>query len=220
MTAFRFAVLISLAFAATAAQAQTTNSQTTDSTETTDSETVVATPHPAAVPVPTAATTKPASSGKALTTDEQITAWVRDAPQLNHAAPAGDGDTNLQADGTPAPRQVHGSAGVSVGSNGYSSAYVSSLIPVGKDSTLGIAVAQSNWGGTTVDHGRYRLPKGRSQSVAVSLQLGGANETTPDGCPGFMDGGRYVEPVWWSRLHPDAPCVTETDTHTETTYGQ
>ena len=213
MTAFRFAALISLAFVATAAQAQTT-----DSTTTSDSETVVATPHPAAVPVPTATTAKPASSGKAMTTDEQIQAWVRDAPQLDHA-PAGNSD-NLQADGTPAPRQIHGSAGVAVGSNGYSSAYVSSLIPVGKDSTLGIAVAQSNWGGTTVDHGKYRLPKGRSQSVAVSLQIGNGNGTVPDGCPGFMDGGRYVEPVWWSRLHPDEPCVTETDTHTETDYGQ
>lgn len=213
MTAFRFAVLISLAFAATAAQAQTT-----DSTATTDSETVVATPHPAAVPVPTATTAKP-TSGKAMTTDEQIQAWVRDAPQLDHTPAANSGDA-LQADGTPAPRQIHGSAGVAVGSNGYSSAYVSSLIPIGKDSTLGIAVAQSNWGGNTVDHGKYRLPKGRSQSVAVSLQLGNGNGTVPDGCPGFMDGGRYVEPVWWSRLHPDEPCVTETDTHTETTYGQ
>ncbi len=221
MTAFRFAALISLAFVATAAQAQTTDSQTTNSTTTTDSEMVVATPHPAAVPVPTATPTsnKATTAGKPMTTDEQITAWVHDAPKLDHAAPADDGET-LQADGTPAPRQIHGSAGVSVGSNGYSSAYVSSLIPVGKDSTLGIAVAQSNWGGTTVDHGKYRLPKGRSQSVAVSLQIGNGNGTVPDGCPGFMDGGRYVEPVWWSRLHPDEPCVTETDTHTETTYGQ
>ena len=216
MTAFRFAALISLAFVATAAQAQTTDSTTT----TTDSEMVVATPHAAAVPAATAttSTTKPTDS-KPMTTDEQITAWVRDAPQLDHTPPAGSAD-NLQADGTPAPRQIHGSAGVSVGSNGYSSAYVSSLIPVGKDSTLGIAVAQSNWGGTTVDHGKYRLPKGRSQSVAVSLQIGNGNGTVPDGCPGFMDGGRYVEPVWWSRLHPDQSCVTETDAHTETTYGQ
>ena len=211
MTVLRFAVLFSLAFAATAAQAQTTDSTTSDS------ETVIATPHPAAVPAPGATAPKPASDSKAMTTDEQIQAWVRDAPQIDHAPPSGDADT-LQADGTPAPRQIHGSAGVAIGSNGYSSAYVSSLIPVGKDSTLGIAVAQSNWGGTTVDHGKYRLPKGRSQSVAVSLQLGNGNAAVPDGCPGFMDGGRYVEPVWWSRLHPDEPCITETDTHTETDY--
>ena len=214
MTAFRFAALISLAFVATAAQAQTT-----DSTTTSDSETVVATPHPAAVPVPTATTAKPASSGKAMTTDEQIQAWVRDAPQLDHA-PAGNSD-NLQADGTPAPRQIHGSAGVAVGSNGYSSAYVSSLIPIGKDSTLGLAVSQTDYGGGTLDHGRIRLPKGRSQSVAVSLQLGNAQGDVPADCPGFMDGGRYIEPVWVSRLHPDMACTTETEKHAETdTTGQ
>jgi len=205
MTMFRTAMLMGLALAASSAHAQTTDSGTTSD------EMVVATPHPAAVPtVP--ATTKSGADSKPLTTDEQIKAWVADAPRLNREPLAG------QADGAPAPRQVHGSAGVAVGSNGYSSAYVSSLIPVGKDSTLGIAVAQSNWGGTAVDHGRYRLPKGRSQSVAVSLQVGNGNDQVPEGCPGFMDGGRYVEPVWWSRLHPDQTCTTETDVHSETDY--
>ena len=211
MTAFRFVVLMSLAFAATAAQAQTT-----DSTTSTD-ELVVATPHPAAVPTAVAAPAKAAGNTKPMTTDEQVTAWLADAPKLDHAAPAGDADTS----GDPlAPRQIHGSAGVAIGSNGYSSAYVSSLIPVGKDSTLGIAVSQADWGGTTVDHGRYRLPKGRSQSLAVSLQIGNGQGRVPDGCPGFVDGGRYVEPVWWSRLHPDQECTSETDLHNETYPGQ
>jgi len=204
MTTFRIVLLMGLAFAASSAGAQTTDSPTTSD------EMVVATPHPAAVPTVTAAA-KTTTDKKPLTTDDQIKAWIADAPRLEREP------LTSRADGA-VPRQVHGSAGVAVGSNGYSSAYASSLIPVGKDSTLGIAVAQSNWGGTTVDHGRYRLPKGRSQSVAVSLQVGNGNETVPDGCPGFMDGGRYVEPVWWSRLHPDQTCTTETDVHSEMDY--
>ncbi len=204
MTTLRIVMMMGLALAASSARAQTTDSATASD------EMVVATPHPAAVPTATAAA-KTTTDSKPLTTDEQVKAWIADAPKLDR-----EPLTN-QADAT-APRQVHGSAGVSVGSNGYSSAYVSSLIPIGKDSTLGIAVEQANWGGTTVDHGRYRLPKGRSQSVAVSLQVGNGNETVPNGCPGFMDGGRYVEPVWWSRLHPDQTCTTETDIHNETDY--
>jgi len=208
MTAFRFALVMGLGLAAFGA-ASGVLAQTTDSTTTSD-EMVVATPHPAAVPA-VAPATKTSTGSKPLTTDEQVKAWLSDAPKLDRDPLAS------RADGS-APRQVHGSAGVAVGSNGYSSAYASSLFPVGKDSTLGIAVAQSNWGGTTVDHGRYRLPKSRSQSVAVSLQVGKGNETVPDGCPGFMDGGRYVEPVWWSRLHPDQTCTSETDVHDETDY--
>jgi len=208
----RVVPVIALALIASTAHAQTQASAQTSAND----EMVVGTPASAPPPA-TADAAKTTGTSKPLTTDEQIKAWVADAPKLDHVAPASDTDAN-------APRQIHGSAGVAVGSNGYSSAYVSTLIPVGKDSTLGIAVSQADYGGNTVDHGRYRLPKGRSQSVAVSLQLGNGQGTVPDGCPGFMDGGRYVEPVWVSRLHPDQSCLTgtdtETDTHSETTPGQ
>ena len=208
----RVVPVIALALIASAAHGQTQAPAQTSAGD----EMVVGTPA-SAPPAATTDTAKPASASKPLTTDEQIKAWVTDAPKLDHVAPASDTDAN-------APRQIHGSAGVAVGSNGYSSAYVSSLIPIGKDSTLGVAVSQADYGGNTVDHGRIKLPRGRSQSLAVSLQLGNGQGTVPDGCPGFMDGGRYVEPVWVSRLHPDQSCLTgtdtETDTHSETTPGQ
>ena len=49
---------------------------------------------------------------------------------------------------------------------------------------------------------------GKSQSVAVSLDLNGdGNNATPAGCaPGFFKDGRYIEPVWVSRMHADASC--------------
>lgn len=205
MMAFRLVPVLAFALAAATAHAQTTAA---------DDEMVVS--GPAAAPPPSAvsaAKTTAAGAAKPLTTDEQIKAWINDAPKLERT-PATD------ADSSPAPRQVHGSAGVAVGSNGYRSAYVSSLIPVGKDSTLGIAVSQADYGGGTVDHGRFRLPKGHSQSLAVSLQVGNGQTQVPDGCPGFMEDGRYIAPVWWSRLHPDQTCTRETEVHSETTYGQ
>ena len=209
MMAFRLVPVFALALMAASAQAQTT---------TTGDEMVVSGPSAAPPPANTqAAGTSSTGTSTPMTTDEQVKAWLANAPKLEHT-PTSDA---MDDTGTPAPRQIHGSAGVAVGSNGYSSAYVSSLIPIGKDSTLGLAVSQTDYGGGTLDHGRIRLPKGRSQSVAVSLQLGNAQGDVPADCPGFMDGGRYIEPVWVSRLHPDMACTTETEKHAETdTTGQ
>ena len=237
MTAFRIVSVLALtvALAASQAQAQTqTQTQTTSAAQSSD-ETVVTTPAGAAAPPPSnaasntpPATTTGASTGttKPMTTDEQVKAWVNDAPKLDHsgdAAANADGSANASnTDAAAALRQIHGEAGVSVGSNGYSSAFVSTLIPIGKDGTLGVAVSQADYGGNTVDHGRYRLPRGKSQSVAISLQLGDGDDVDPANCvPGFRDGDRYIEPVWVTRLHPEMACTTETEKHAETdTSGQ
>ena len=230
MIAFRIVsvLALSMALAASHAQAQSTAAaQSSDETVVT-TPAAVATPPSNVAPATPAASAAPTPTGTPMTTDEQVKAWVNDAPKLDHSGDAsanGDGSANANTSNTDAAaalRQIHGSAGVSVGSNGYSSEYVSTLIPIGKDGTLGVAVSQSDYGGNKVDHGRYRLPRGKSQSVAISLYLGDGDDVDPADCvPGFRDGDRYIEPVWVTRLHPEMACTTETDKHAETgTSGQ
>ncbi len=51
------------------------------------------------------------------------------------------------------PRQIHGSASVSVGSDGYRAATVATVIPIGETGTLGLAYGQSQ-GGRGFGYGR------------------------------------------------------------------
>ena len=230
MMAFRIVSVVALTVALAASQAQAQTQTQAAATAQSSDETVVTTPAAAAAPpsntAPATTTAAPTATSKPMTTDEQVKAWVNDAPKLDHSADASanaDGSaTATNTDAAAALRQIHGEAGVSVGSNGYSSEFVSTLIPIGKDGTLGVAVSQSDYGGNKVDHGRYRLPRGKSQSVAISLYLGDGDDVDPADCvPGFRDGDRYIEPVWVTRLHPEMACTTETDKHAETdTSGQ
>ncbi len=207
MSPFRIVPLALMGLALTAPAVQ---AQTTDAAPTGD-EMLVSTPHAAAVPTASATAAKPAGDAKPMTTDEQIRAWLTDAPRLDRSTVAGgDGDADADA---PAKRQIHGSAGVSMGSGGYSSAYVSTLIPVGKDGTLGLAYSQTDYGNGKSGRGYWR-PRGRSQSVAVSLDMGGQTAKQNDACaPGFLDGGRYIEPVWVTRLHADRDCEVSAETY-------
>lgn len=50
------------------------------------------------------------------------------------------------ADSGPQKRQIHSEAGVSIGTGGYKSAYVATLIPVGETGTLGLAYSQTDHG--------------------------------------------------------------------------
>ena len=86
---------------------------------------------------------------------DPLSAWMADAPPIQGGpigyAPRADLDVNgypLDKDGK---RQVHGEMGVSVGTGGYRSGYVSSLIPIGETGTLGVAVSQTDFG----KHGGY-----------------------------------------------------------------
>jgi hypothetical protein len=171
-------------------------------------------------------------AAKPVSTQDQISAWVADAPPIEGGpfgyAPRADLDVNgypLDKDGK---RQVHGEVGVSVGTGGYRSGYVSSLIPIGETGTLGIAVGQTDFG----KHGGYGYggygggygyggygggygygPRGgTSQSLALSLDMRGGGKRsrsdTPEGCaPGFRDGERYVEPVWVTEMRGDKSCT-------------
>jgi hypothetical protein len=85
--------------------------------------------------------------------------------------------------------------GVSVGTGGYRSGYVSSLIPIGESTTLGVAVSQTDFGkhgGGWYGYGGYGGGYGyggygdgftdgaaASQSVALSLMRGGGGGTSP-----------------------------------------
>ncbi len=197
-----------------------------------DDEVVVAASRPA--PLPTEAEqakakadlqTKAAQLNKPLTTEEQVAAWTAHSPKISRDAQASD-DGLWPADDAGGKRQVHGEASVTVGTGGYRSAYVSSLIPLGENGTLGIAVSQTDYGkngslgyyGDPYGYDGYGYGRGwgrrggTSQSVGLSLDMTGKNRggaSTPEGCaPGFRDGDRYVEPVWVTRMNGNRDCET------------
>ncbi|ESQ83231.1 hypothetical protein AEAC466_13345 [Asticcacaulis sp. AC466] len=174
---------------------------------------------------------KAASTAKPASTQDQVIARLASAPRIDRSgpAPADASGARVQPSGDKTGlSQIHGSAGVSIGTGGYRSAYVTSVIPVGETGLLGIAVSQTDYGknggyygygydgygygGYGYDgyrHGYrdgYRMGQrgGTSQSFGLSLDMTGrgrANSDTPEGCaPGFRDGGRYIEPVWVTQM--------------------
>jgi hypothetical protein len=175
-------------------------------------------------------------AAKPVTTQDQVAAWLANSPPVERVddGPVGYAqgpgyDVNgypLDKDGK---RQVHGEAGVSVGTGGYRSGYVSSLIPIGETGTLGVAVSQTDFGkhggygyggygyGGYGDGYGYGRRGGTSQSLALSLDMrggGGRKSDTPEGCaPGFRDGDRYVEPVWVTEMRGDRSCAAASPQH-------
>jgi hypothetical protein len=181
-----------------------------------------------------------APPAKPMTTDEQIAAFLATSPAVGLE----DGKRGITRidDGEPEPRKMHGSAGVTIGSGGYRSAYVSTLIPIGESSTLGLAYSQTDHGNNAVfrpydefgyggdgyggdyvgGYGRGWDPNGlnlgrpgrwsrggKSQSVAISLNVGSDRQRPPEGCaPAFRAEGRYVEPLWATQMRgAQNPCA-------------
>lgn len=169
---------------------------------------------------------------KPISTEDQVAAWLAGSPPVERGAGGLDYAARpaLDVNGYPldkdGKRQVHGEMGVSIGTGGYRSGYVSSLIPIGETGTLGVAVSQTDFG----KHGGYGYggygyggygggygygwgPRGgTSQSLALSLDMRGgggrSKSDTPEGCaPGFRDGDRYVEPVWVTQMRGDRSCA-------------
>jgi hypothetical protein len=169
-------------------------------------------------------------AAKPVTTQDQVAAWLSDSPPVERidngpigyaARPAVD--VNGYPLGPDGKRQIHGETGVSIGTGGYRNGYVSTLIPIGENSTLGVAVSQTDYGksgrGYGYGYGGYGGNGGygwggrggSSQSVALSLDMrgGGSKRDTPEGCaPGFRDGDRYVEPVWVTEMRGSAGSCT------------
>jgi len=168
---------------------------------------------------------------RTLTTDEQIAEFLATSPALEGR----DGLVGLGRSDEETVRKIHGSAGVTVGTGGYRSAYVSTLIPIGETSTLGLAYSQTDHGNNAVfhpydDHGYgghdrggwngdgvglgrpgYWGRGGKQQSLAVSLAVGGDRRSPPDGCaPAFRAGDRYIEPIWATQMRGQAsPCAPD-----------
>lgn len=137
----------------------------------------------AEAPVATAGATQ-APPAAAPDTATQIEDFIRKAPapSLDEAGP--DGVTSSADE----PRKVHGQVGVTVGSGGYRSAYVVSVMPVGKTGTLALAVSETRggkYGGPQGYYGRGGYGgyggygAGTRQSIGLSLALGDAAK---DGC--------------------------------------
>jgi len=141
--------------------------------------------------------TAPAKSAAPVTTDEQIADWIKGAPPLGLS---GSDDSGGVISATP-DRGVHGEAGAFVSNRGYGG-YVAATMPVGKDTTLGLAVADTHYSG--------RYFRGDSRSLAASLAIGQPFQR-PASCPaGVQVGGRYVEPLWASQIR-GAPLANDPD---------
>ena len=183
----------------------------------------VATASKASAPSTSPAAAVTVAPSRPMTTQEQVDAWLAPPqavdPAYRDAAEAPDGEA----------RKIHGVVSATVGTGGYRSAYVSTLIPLGETATLGLAVGQTDYGknpryvpGYGADYGygygrgldsgligggRHlgRIARGgKSQSLAVSLAFGQDRQDQIEGCaPGFRDGGRYVEPLWVTEMRAD-----------------
>ena len=164
-----------------------------------------------------------ATPPRAPTAQEQIAAFIAANPNPEiEDGPRGLVPADRDEDGK---RKVHGSMGVSVGTGGYRSAYATALIPVGENTTVGVAVSKTNYGkhggwydpyydgigyGYGYGPGYGRARGGERQSVALSVMSGGRERAdTPEGCaPGFRADGRYVEPLWVESMRDGAhPCA-------------
>jgi len=173
------------------------------------------------------------AKAKPISTDDQVAAWLAGAPPVGREAALDYAERpRLDVNGYPldkdGKRQVHGEVGMSVGTGGYRSGYASTLIPIGENGTLGVAVGQTDYGkhgggygyggygsgyGGYGDGYGYGRRGGTQQSLALSLDMrgggSGRKSDTPEGCaPGFRDGDRYVEPVWVTQMRGDRGSCT------------
>lgn len=116
----------------------------------------------------------PVSTKPAMTTAEQIDAYLRSAPPVDAQDDGVAGITLTKPD-----RKPHGVAEVSIGTGGYRSFYARSDMPVGKTGTLSIAVQDSRsnrgFGGPYGYGGGYR-------SLGIGLAMGDAAEPGSPRC--------------------------------------
>ncbi|MFT4076426.1 MAG: hypothetical protein QM647_12950 [Asticcacaulis sp.] len=168
-----------------------------------------------------------AEATKPSTDPAVVIAALNAAPAIKRIDPATTYATaeDTQTGPSDQRRQIHGSAGVSIGTGGYRSGYVTSIIPLGETGTLGLAYSQTDYGknnryfgygydGYGYDgygYGRYgRYGRGgTSQSFGVSLDLTGNNATdiSDDCAPGFRAGAEYIEPLWVTRMRGNRACT-------------
>jgi hypothetical protein len=117
-------------------------------------------------------TAPPASPVATPSVADQIDNYLKTSPAATLPK-----DQALGVTGAEEPRAVHGLVDVTVGSNGYRSAFVESDLPLGKTGTLSIAVGETKFDGRAgVYNGganASRFASGR-QSLGLGLSLGDA----------------------------------------------
>jgi hypothetical protein len=134
-------------------------------------------------------TTAPAAAAP-LSTAEQIDNYLRTSPTTALPKDAAAGVTSSEE-----PRKIHGVVDVAVGSNGYRSAFVASELPVGKTSTLTIAVGQTQFNGRA--DGRFardRFAGGGRQALGLSFDGGGGDPTSLACRQAAADGAVNLDP--------------------------
>ena len=127
---------------------------------------------PVAAPATTPATPPPATS-----VADQIDVYLKTSPALALPKDGPDGVTSGEE-----PRKAHGFVDITVGSNGYRSAYARSDLPVGKTGTLSIGVGETRFNGRFGGYGGAyggRFGPGDRQSLALGLRMGGGAAPDP-----------------------------------------
>ncbi len=183
-----------------------------------DAEVVATGVHAAPAAVTATASKTAASTAAPAPVDKDHTlAWLASAsqPSLDDRAAAADPAPSGSAR-THGFGEVHGTAGVSIGTGGYRSAYVSAVMPVGDNGMLGIAVSQTDYGRNALPYygyGRrgygFGTRGGSASDLSLSYMSSDDNDlSTPEGCaPGFRDdNGQYVEPLWVRRMNDGRSC--------------
>ena len=121
--------VITLAMAAGGAQAQEAMA-TAGATGAAPSDAVASEPAP----------TPPAAAAPLEDTAAQIQRWIADSPTN-----ADDRDGQL-LDLRREDRQMHGEVGMAVGTGGYRSGYITSVMPIGESGTLALTIGQEKNG--------------------------------------------------------------------------
>lgn len=88
-----------------------------------------------------AAPTRAAPKAEVLDTAEQIKRWLAESPAATTPEAAYGEGVRL-----PRDRQIHGEVGVAVGTGGYRSGYITSVMPLGETGTLALTIGQEKNG--------------------------------------------------------------------------
>lgn len=130
----------------------------------------------------------PIASAGSSAVDAQIRDYLDSATAPLPATPDGPlSDT----DGPVRDRAPHGEFGVGIGTNGYRSAYASTVVPVGATGTAAIAVSDTRFNG--------RFGPRKQQSLSVGIMLGDAGaQARPNDCREDRRAG--PDPMWVTRM--------------------
>lgn len=147
---------------------------------------------PLALVLPAFAQEGPVTSAGAVEIDAQIRDFL-DAP----TAPLTVSTDAFAAEAAPATRRTpHGQASVGVGTNGFRSFHLSTVVPLGENGTAAVAIGETRGNGW---FGPQRL---RSLSVGAAL---GPSLSQPAAPCTVLGGEPGMEPLWVTRMRATQP---------------